>query len=118
MIRIAAASVAALGVVAGGMLAATPSAFALKQGCGGTTLVTQWGVEGPGQQAFVYGVFQNNTCPGGTPLPLVTISKYVTGVGWEEVASSTTGSATYNCTGGRALYTTNVTPANDDFYCG
>jgi hypothetical protein len=117
LIRIAAV-VATLGAVAGGTVAAAPSAFALKQGCGGTTLVTDYGITGPGEQAFAYGVYQYNTCPGGIPLPAVSISKYVTGAGWEEVAVSTSGYVTYNCTGGTALYTTNVTPANDAFYCG
>jgi hypothetical protein len=117
-LRRIAVTVAALSAVAGGVVAAAPSAFAIEPGCGGTTFVHSYGVQGSSpQQVWVYAVAQYNTCPGGIPL-IVSISKYVTGVGWEQVAYSTQGYTTYNCTGGEFLYTTSQTPANDDFYCG
>lgn len=34
------------------------------------------------------------------------------------LAYSREGYVTYNCTGGRFLYTTSETPANGAFYCG
>ena len=117
LIRIAAAATA-LAAVAGGTVAAAPSAFAIQQGCGGTTFVHDYGVQGGSpQQVWVYAVYQYNTCPGGLPVA-VSIYKYVTGAGFEQVAFSTQGYVAYNCTGGRFLYTTSETPTNDAFYCG
>jgi hypothetical protein len=113
--------IATVAVVLGGVTAGTavtaPSAFAIPPGCEGTAkLFTNYGVLTSPVEVYAQGYWYWTGCSDTLSYNL-TISKYVTGVGWERVASGTD-LATYPCTGGTAEYTTNVTPAGDDFDCG
>ena len=114
--RIAAVAVV-LGGVAGGMAATAPSASALPPGCLGSAMrFSDYGVLPSPLEVYAQGYWYWNGCSYELPFNL-SISKYVTGVGWEKVATGS-GAVTYSCTGGPALYTTDVTPAGDDFSCG
>ena len=113
--RIATAAVL-MGGVAAGAAAAAPSASALAPGCYGSAMTyTNYGVVTSPLEVYA----QNYTYWNGCTFEfknIVTISKYVTGTGWEVVAEGD-GVVTYSCTAGPTLYTTNVTPAGEDFTC-
>lgn len=106
-----------LGGAAGGMAATAPSAFAIPPGCTGSAMhFTSYGALTSPPEAYAQSYYYWNGCTYELQQP-VSISKYVTGVGWEQVATGN-GVATYSCTGGPALYTTSVTPSGHDFSCG
>jgi hypothetical protein len=113
--RIATAAVL-MGGVAAGAAATAPSASALAPGCyGNAMLYTNYGVLTSPLEVYAQSYTYWNGCTFEFK-NIVTISKYVTGTGWEEVAEGE-GVVTYSCTAGPTLYTTNVTPAGEDFTC-
>lgn len=103
---------------AGALVTASPAA-AIQQ-CQGYQLQADYGVAtAPNLHVYVDDIDYCIPGPGGNLFFPVTISKYVGNSGWQVVATGQ-GSATYACTGGRFLYTTSVTTAQNKpaFYCG
>lgn len=118
LIRLTAVTTLLAGVAAGAVATAT-TAGAIQQ-CQSYTYQVDYGVSSsPTLHVYVDDIAYCNPGPGGNIFYPVTISKYVGNVGWQVVASGS-GSATYNCTGGKFLYTTSVTEneGKAGFYCG
>ncbi len=117
MAQLAAAAAMTAGLL-GGVAASASPAGAIQQ-CQSYTLQADYGVTTT-PSVYVDNIDFCNPGPGGNIFLPATISKYVGNVGWEVVASGSFGSATYNCTGGRFLYTTSVTTGQNKaaFYCG
>ena len=115
LIRMAAAAVLLTGLAAGAAATASP-ASAIQQ-CTDYKSVSNYGVTA-GPTVYVEWYLECVSAPFSIPEG-VQISKYVGGVGWEVVAGGY-GYITYACTGGRFLYTTNITSIEGKpaFYCG
>lgn len=117
LIRMVAVTAMLAGVTVGVFATAAP-ANAIRQCTGGNETLT-YGVDPTGKvvtvdDALIF--FNNLSCDENLP---DSISKYIGNVGWQVVATGT-GELSYNCTGGRALYTTSVTTKEGQpaFYCG
>jgi hypothetical protein len=119
IVRLAIAAVMLAG--AAGSAFATASPAAAIQQCQSYTYHADYGVASSASGSYVYvdDIDYCNPGPGGNLLFPVSISKYIGNQGWVVVATGT-GSARYTCTGGRYLYTTSVTTAQNKpaFYCG
>ncbi len=112
--RIAAVAII-LGSTAVGTAMTAPSAFAIPPDCTGSAILySNYGALTSPPEAYAQEYYYWAGCTYTLPLP-VSISKYVSGT-WEEVASGE-GVVTYDCTGGTALYATNI-KGSSDFDCG
>lgn len=113
--------IAATALLAGavtGVVATASSAGAIPQCTGGYAVDNSYSVPS-GTSVYVSSYNECTTNPALSMPEFVSVSKYVGNVGWEVVATGT-GVIIYSCTGGRFLYTTNVTTAEGKpaFYCG